>query len=62
MEICRNSKTSNDNSPNLDRINSQKGYVKDNVIFISKKANQIKSNGNLAEHELICKFLRKHKA
>jgi len=32
------------NSPSLDRIDNDKGYVKGNVIFISNKANVIKSS------------------
>lgn len=37
------------NSPTLDRIDSSKGYVKDNVWVISYKANTIKSNATPEE-------------
>jgi hypothetical protein len=33
-----------DSSPHLDRIDPNKGYVRGNVAFISRKANLIKSN------------------
>lgn len=35
----------------LDRINSSKGYIKDNVQWVHKKINKLKSN--FPEHELI---------
>lgn len=43
----------NDNSPTLDRIDPNKGYVKENVWVISWRANTIKRNGVLEELEKI---------
>ena len=37
------------NSPSLDRLDSSKGYTKDNVWVISFKANTMKSNSTLDE-------------
>jgi hypothetical protein len=37
------------NSPSLDRIKPELGYVKGNIIVVSLKANQIKSNATLEE-------------
>lgn len=48
-----------DNSPNLDRIDNNKGYIKGNVWVISKKANTIKSNANIEELELLLNNLKK---
>lgn len=46
-------------SPSIDRIDSQKGYTKENVWVISKRANTIKSDATLEELEAITKNLRK---
>lgn len=46
-------------SPSLDRIDSNKGYVKGNVQVISWRANWLKNNGTLAEFELLVEHLKK---
>lgn len=43
------------NSPSLDKIIPNKGYVKNNLIFISFKANIIKNNLSLEELKLLLK-------
>jgi len=40
----------------IDRINNDKGYDKDNVIIVSKKANQMKSNATLKEMYMVADF------
>lgn len=47
------------NSPSLDRINPKLGYIKDNIMVISHKANTIKSDATLEEIEMVAKFYRK---
>jgi hypothetical protein len=47
-----------DNSPTLDRIDSAKGYTKDNIAVISYRANRIKNDATIDELELISKNLR----
>ena len=49
---------SSDNSPSLDRFDSSLGYVKGNVLVISKRANAIKSNATADELEIIAKWMR----
>jgi len=44
--------------PSLDRINSSKGYTKDNVIVIGDKWNRWKNNMNLDDLELLVKYVR----
>lgn len=48
-------------SPSLDKINPDMGYTKGNVVVISMRANQIKSNASLEEIEKVCQYLREDK-
>ena len=43
--------------PSLDRHDPERGYVKGNVVVISHRANQLKSNASPQEAELIWKYL-----
>ncbi len=45
----------NNNSPSLDRIIPELGYVKGNIEVISDRANTVKSNGTADEHDIIAK-------
>lgn len=44
-------------SPSLDRIDSDKGYTKSNVVIISRRANTIKNDANAKELLRIGKWL-----
>ncbi|ATS93365.1 endonuclease [Ralstonia phage DU_RP_I] len=46
------------NSPSLDRLIPEKGYVPGNVAVISQKANFIKSNASVEEVEAIARWMR----
>jgi len=50
---------STDNSPTLDRIDNNKGYIKGNVQWISRKANQMKSNANFKEIKMLYNYMKK---
>jgi hypothetical protein len=43
-------------SPSLDKIIPEKGYVKGNVVWVSRRANRIKSDASLKELEQLYKF------
>lgn len=45
-----------DNSPTLDRIIPELGYVKNNIIVISFRANRIKCNATIDELKKITNF------
>lgn len=47
-----------DNSYSIDRIDSKKGYVIDNIIVVSWKANRLKNNATTEELEKISKFYK----
>ena len=50
-------KITND-TPSLDRYIPSKGYVKGNVVFMSFKANRLKSNASLQDLEKIVEWMR----
>lgn len=45
-----------DSSPELDRIDNEKGYVRGNVIVISRRANRIKNDSTLEELKRVVAF------
>lgn len=51
--IADGKKNAKYNSPSLDRIDSSKGYTKDNVWVISHKANTMKSSSTFEEFEFM---------
>ena len=53
----KGSGNASDNSISIDRIDPYRGYTKDNVIFVSLRANRIKNNGTLDEFKKIVVFL-----
>jgi hypothetical protein len=46
-------------TPSLDRIIPSRGYVKDNVVWVSMKANRIKTDATLYEITLVTMFYHK---
>ncbi len=46
-----------DNSPSLDRIQSELGYIPGNVAVISFKANRIKNHGSADQHRRIADWM-----
>jgi hypothetical protein len=48
-------------APTLDKIKPELGYIKGNVIFISNKANRIKSNADDIEIQKVADWLREER-
>lgn len=44
------------NSVSFDRIDSTKGYTKDNIIIVSNRVNQLKANASLEEMRKIADY------
>lgn len=49
-----------ENSVSFDQIIPGKGYVSGNVIIMSWRANRIKNDGTLQEHQMIVDFMTKY--
>jgi hypothetical protein len=47
-----------DNSPSIDRLNNNLGYVHGNVRVISNRANRLKSDGTKEEHLKIAEYMK----
>lgn len=60
MELDYFAQRSQENSVSFDRVDSNKGYVKGNVIICSWRANRIKNDGTAEEHKKIYEFLSKY--
>ena len=58
FEFEWNSAGFRETSPSLDRIDSNKGYTKDNVQVISWKANRIKAYATAAELEIVATYMK----
>jgi len=59
IELDYYAESRKEESPSFDRIDSNKGYEKGNVLIISWRANRIKNDGTPDEHRKIANFLDK---
>jgi len=60
IKLCVNSLSAKDNSPSLDRLVPDKGYVKGNCFVISNKANRMKQDSSLDDLENIIKYIKEN--
>ena len=47
-------------APSIDRLNPTRGYTKDNIVIMSKRANALKSNMLLAEIDALHKWMHEN--
>jgi hypothetical protein len=47
------------NCPSIDRINNDRGYIKGNVAIISRRANEVKSDLNIASVEALLEYMKR---
>lgn len=51
--------TRTDNTPSIDRVDNSRGYVQDNIVIISWRANRLKSDATVDELRRISKYYGK---
>lgn len=56
IELRFNNGKVEDDSYSFDRIDSSKGYTRDNLVVISYKANRLKSNATLEELKMLYEY------
>ena len=61
IPLILDSKKPIDASPALDRVDNKQGYVKNNIVVISTRANRIKSDATVDELFAIANFLEKRR-
>ena len=44
------------NAPSIDRIDNTKGYIKENIVVVSTRANLLKSDATINELVMVAKF------
>jgi hypothetical protein len=59
IPLIRQKGKRNNNTPSLDRIIPEKGYVKDNVRIISWRANRLKCDASFEELEKLYLYMKK---
>lgn len=57
IPIILGTKNDYENSPSIDRIDNSKGYTKDNIQIISKKANSMKNSATFTELKLFADWI-----
>lgn len=56
VKLVRGIKVSTDQSPTLDRVQADLGYIPGNILVVSSRANRIKSDASWAELRRIADF------
>lgn len=58
IQLIRGFESGKDSSPSIDRIIPELGYIKDNIIVVSRRANGIKTNSTIEELEKVYFFYK----
>ena len=59
IELVMGTRHNGPNSPSLDKIVPELGYVKGNIVVVSLRANQIKSDATIEELQAVAKFYKR---
>jgi len=46
-------------APSLDRIDNTKGYIPENIVVVSRKANIMKNNGSVEDLRMLVEYYSK---
>ena len=57
IRLVVNENFGGDDSPTLDRVNVNKGYIKGNICVISSRANRIKNDATRGEVEAVLRYI-----
>lgn len=58
IDLYVSDNNSTDHSPTLDKVIPEKGYIKNNIVVVSYRANRIKNDASLEEIEKLYNFLK----
>jgi hypothetical protein len=61
IPLYRSKRENWNNSPSIDRIDNTKGYIKDNVVVVSRRANILKKDATIDELQKLADFYSKMK-
>lgn len=59
VKLVMGTRCNGPNSPSLDKIVPELGYVKGNIVVVSLRANQIKSDATIEELQAVAKFYKR---
>ena len=57
IELHIGTRDNRDASPSLDRLKPELGYVRGNIHVISNRANRLKTDGTIEEHQALVRWL-----
>jgi hypothetical protein len=60
IPLFRCKKDNWNNSPSIDRIDNTKGYTKDNIVIVSRRANILKKDATIDELQKLANFYKQY--